>query len=334
MSLSVLARLYADQEGLWYGERSYRYGNPPVRGVGRDPVRGGDERVEVRVAEQPEPADAQDDGEQSSDLFRAVGRQIKMLRERAGLTQRELGDRLGYGEDLISSVERGRRTPQRELLTAADELLGAGGLLKATAEDVERARAKARVRHPAWFRDYARLEADAVEVNYYSNHNFPGLLQTEAHTRALFGMRKPLLDVQTIENRVAARLARQEILTRWPAPLVTCVIEEAVLRRPIGGWEVHTGQLTELLRLGELRNVELQIMPLDRSEHAGLGGPFILLTPKGKPQLGYVELQNVSRLVTDTEEVRIMAARYGSIRAQALTPRESLTLIEKMLGER
>jgi Domain of unknown function (DUF5753) len=80
--------------------------------------------------------------------------------------------------------------------------------------------------------------------------------------------------------------------------------------------------------------MELQVMPLERTENAGMGGPFILLTPKGKPQVGYAEVQNVSRLVTDAEEVRIMAAQYGTIRAQALTPRESLALIEKMLGER
>ena len=278
-------------------------------------------------------AETYDENEQSSDLNRAIGKQVRVLRERAGLTQKELGDRLGYGEDLISSLERGRRTPQREFLEAADELLGAGGLLKATIEDVERAKAKARVRHPAWFRDYARLEREAVEINDYNCHDIPGLFQTERRIRALYEMRKPLLDEETIEQRVASRLARQEILTRWPPPMITAVIEEAVLRRPLGEREVHEKQLEQLLRLGGLRNVELQVMPTDRTEHAGMGGSFILLTPKGKPQLGYAEAQNSSRLATDPEEVRILAAKYGSIRAQALTMQESLALIVKMLGE-
>lgn len=75
-------------------------------------------------------------------------------------------------------------------------------------------------------------------------------------------------------------------------------------------------------------------MPTDRSEHAGMGGAFVLLTPKGKPQLGYTGMQNSSQLISDPEEVRILAARYGSIRAQALTMRESLTLIESLQGER
>ncbi|MFF7239104.1 Scr1 family TA system antitoxin-like transcriptional regulator [Streptomyces collinus] len=278
----------------------------------------------------PEPSEDTDD---LLDLNRAVGRQVKLLRERADMTQKELGERLGYGEDLISSLERGRRTPQPEFLDAVDDLLGAGGLLKATKEDVARAKARARVRHPAWFRDYARLEAEAVEVNFYNNHDIPGLFQTERRTRALYEMRKPLLDEETIEQRVASRIGRQEILTQWPPPMVTAVIEEVVLRRPIGGRDVHKQQLNRLLELGRLRTVELQVMPTDRTEHAGMGGPFTLLTPKGKPQVGYTEVQAVARLATDMDEVRILAARYGSIRAQALTPRESLALIERMQTE-
>ncbi|MFF4831439.1 helix-turn-helix domain-containing protein [Streptomyces sp. NPDC001315] len=281
-----------------------------------------------------EQQDTHDDGEQASDLNRAIGKQVRVLRERAGLTQRELGDRLGYSEDLISSLERGRRTPQREFLESADELLNAGGLLKATIEDVEQAKARARVRHPAWFKDYARLEREAVEINFYNNHDVPGLLQTERRTRALYEMRKPLLDEETIEQRVTSRMARQVILPSWPPPMVTAVIEEVVLRRPLGGREVHGEQLEHLLKLGRMRNVELQVMPTDRSEHAGMGGSFVLLTPKGKAQLGYTEAQNSSRLITAPEEVRILAARYGSIRAQALTMRESLALIEDLLGAR
>ncbi|MFD6861044.1 MULTISPECIES: helix-turn-helix domain-containing protein [Streptomyces] len=281
------------------------------------------------------PTGGEADGtDEVADLFRALGRQIKVARVRAGMSQKELGDRLGYGEETISSVERGRRTPQPELLVAVDELLECGGLLAAAAEDVERARARRRVRHPEWFRDYARLELEAVELHYYGALSLPGLLQTEGHARAVFTARSPLLDEETIEQRLTARLARREILTRWPPPLVTFTVEESVLQRPIGGRDVHREQLKRLLEVAPLRNVELQVMPTDQPDHPSLGGPFTLLTPKGKPQVGYLEVQNVSRLVTDAEEVRILAARYGSIRAQALTPRESLALIERLLGDR
>ncbi|MFB6985970.1 MULTISPECIES: Scr1 family TA system antitoxin-like transcriptional regulator [unclassified Streptomyces] len=97
-------------------------------------------------------------------------------------------------------------------------------------------------------------------------------------------------------------------------------------------WE-RKEQLDELIRLSKLRNVELQVMPLEHSEHAGLGGPFILLTPARKPQVGYLEVQNISRLITDPEEVRILASRYGCIRSQALTPRKSSALIERLLKD-
>lgn len=204
------------------------------------------------VAESGEVAtgDEADDTDEVADLFRALGRQIRVARERAGMSRKELGERVGYSEETISSVERGRRTPQPELLVAVDLLLGCGGLLAEVAEDVERARARRRVRHPEWFRDYARLERDAVEINFYNNHDVPGLLQTERRTRALYEMRKPLLDEETIEQRVISRMGRQGILTRWPPPMVTAVIEETVLRRPLGGREVHKEQLEQLLKLG------------------------------------------------------------------------------------
>lgn len=276
----------------------------------------------------------EDAGEGAVDLFRALGRQIKLLRERAGLTQRELGDQLGYGENLISSVERGRRVAQPELLDAVDPLLGANGLLIAAKEDVERAKAKARVKHPAWFRDYARLEREAEAISFFSTVTVPGLLQTPEYARVTFSVRQPLLDEETIEQRVTARLVRQEILTRWPAPLVTAVIDESVLRREIGGRESQRGQLEHLLKMCSLRCTTVQVLPLACEENAGIDGPFTLVTPRGKGQVGYLEVQGVSRLITDPAEVRMLAERFGSIRGQALTPRESVILIETLLGER
>ncbi|MFF4230989.1 Scr1 family TA system antitoxin-like transcriptional regulator [Streptomyces sp. NPDC001820] len=267
-------------------------------------------------------------------LFRTLGKQIKVLREQAGLSQKELGRAAHCGEDLISSMERAVRTPQPEFLVRVDELLSAGGVLKAAVEDVREALAKARTRHPDWFRDYAKAEAEAVALHNYSSQAVHGLLQTEEYARATFTQRRPLLDEETIEKRVADRLARQQIFERWPAPTFSYVFEETVLRRPIGGRDAHESQLRQLLRVGQLRTVELQVMPTDREEHPALDGTFTLLTPKGRQQVAYTELYGHPRLITEPEEVRIFSERYGIIRAQALTPRESLSLIEKTLGER
>lgn len=128
-------------------------------------------------------------------------------------------------------------------------------------------------------------------------------------------------------------MTRQELMTRWPPPTVSAVVQETILRQPFGGPAVQRGQLEQLLRIGRLRHVEIQVMPTMSEEHAGMGGAFTLLTPKGKPQVAYLEVQHSSRLITDPEEVRVLAAKHGSIRGQALTPRESLRLLEKMLGD-
>lgn len=266
-------------------------------------------------------------------LFRALGRQIKVLRERAGMSQKDLGAATHCGEDLISAMERGVRTPQPDFLARADQVLNAGGVLAAAMEEVREALARSRTRHPDWFRDYARVEADAVALHEYSAQVVPGLLQTEAYARAVFTHRRPLLNEETIEKRVADRLARQQIFERWPAPTFSYVLEETVLRRPIGGRAVHAQQMQQLLHIGRLRTVEIQVMPTQRDEHPAIDGTFTLITPKGRPQAAYTELYGSPRLITEPEEVRVFSERYGIIRAQALTPRESLTLVEKMLGE-
>ncbi|MFI2348486.1 helix-turn-helix domain-containing protein [Streptomyces sp. NPDC019443] len=267
-------------------------------------------------------------------LFSALGKQIKVLRENAVMSQRELGIAAHCGEDLISSMERGVRTPQPDFLVRADELLGAGGVLRAAVEDVREAQKKARTRHPEWYRDYAKLEAEAIELHDYSNQVVHGLLQTEDYARAIFSQRRPLLDGETIEKRVADRLARQQMFERWPAPTCSFILEEAAIQRPIGGPAVHEAQLQQLLRIGRLRTVELQIMPTDREEHPNVDGVFTLLTAKARQQVAYTEVQGYPRLITDTEEVRLITARYGILRSQALNARETLSLIEKMLGER
>ncbi|MEV5932673.1 helix-turn-helix transcriptional regulator [Streptomyces sp. NPDC052079] len=265
-----------------------------------------------------------DDG---ANFLRCFGRQMKLLRERAGLTRRELGSRLGYGEDQITSVELGRRIPKPELIDNADEVLDAGGVLRAMKEEV------ARARYPAFFRDAARLEAEAVELQVYDTHMVNGLLQTEEYTRGVLRMRRPLLKEETIEERVAARLARQEIFDNWPAPLFSFVMEESVVLRRLGGTSVMRGQLEQILLIGEKRNVEVQLMPLDREDNAGVDGGFTVFSREGGEQIGYTEAQGRSTLVTSRKEVRALAARYGIIRAQALTPCESLAYIEKLLRE-
>ncbi|MCX5405354.1 helix-turn-helix transcriptional regulator [Streptomyces sp. NBC_00335] len=266
-------------------------------------------------------------------LFKALGKIIKVLRERAGLQQKELAALVHVGEDLVSSIERGVRTPQPDFLKNVDKALGAEGVLLAAIPDVTEALKRARTRHPDWFRKFADAEAGSVALHYYAAQAIPGLLQTEAYARAVFRHRRPVLDEGTIEKRVSDRLARQAILEQWPAPTFSFVLEHSILLRLTGGPEVRREQLQRLLQIGRLRTVHLQVMPTELDEHPGLEGAFTLLRPKGRNEVAYTETYGHANLITDPERVRIYTERYGIIRAQALTPHESLALIEKLLGE-
>ncbi|AXK37095.1 XRE family transcriptional regulator [Streptomyces armeniacus] len=256
-----------------------------------------------------------------------VGRQVKLWRTEAGLSQSEFGSQIGYSENLVYKVEAGKRIPQPDFLDSADDVLGAGGKLSAMKKDV------AEARYPKKVRDLAKLEGEAVELGAYGNHNMHGLLQTEEHTRALFEMRRPAYPEDEVERQVAARMARQEVFERRPSPTLTFVQEEATLRRPIGGQVVHRRQLERLLEVGQLRHVEIQVMPHDRDDHAGMAGEIRLLKLSDGTTVGHSEVQLTSRLISKPQEVQILELRYGIIRSQALTPRESLAYIEKLLGE-
>jgi transcriptional regulator with XRE-family HTH domain len=263
----------------------------------------------------------------SGAVIAAVGRQVRLWREAAGMRAAELGAAIGYGENQVYKVEAGKRIPKPEFLDRADEVLGADGKLAAMKKDV------AEARYPKKVRDLARLEADAVEMGAYGSDNIHGLLQTEEYARALYGERRPAFSEDQVERLVAARVARQSVFERQPAPLLTFVQEEALLRRPTGGRMVLRRQLERLLELGALRHVEIQVMPTETEEHAGLAGSHRVLKLSDGTAVGHNEVQLTSRLITEPKEVQILEMRYGLIRAQALTPRLSRTFIEKLLGE-
>ena len=267
------------------------------------------------------------DDEEAGAVMRTVARQLKVWREAAGLTQAELAAAMGYGEELVSAVERGRRIPRPEYLDAADRALRAGGKIAAMKRDV------AEVRYPKKVRDLKRLEAEAVELGAYNNSVIHGLLQTEAYARAVLGARRPPFTADQLEQQVAARVARQEIVDDRAGRAFSFVQCESTLRRPIGGRMVMRGQLERLLEVVAFRNVDLQVLPLGREENSGLDGSFRLLRLREGTAAGHVEVAHISRVITEPKEVQLLEIQYGIIRAQALSPRESVALIEIVLGE-
>ncbi|MER6622469.1 helix-turn-helix transcriptional regulator [Streptomyces sp. NPDC000931] len=268
------------------------------------------------------------DDEEAGAVMRTVTRQLKLWREAAGLTQTEFGAAIGYGEESVSCVERGRRIPRPEYLDAADEVLGAGGKIAAMKKDM------AEVRYPKKVRDLKNLEAEATELCAYNNSVVHGLLQTEEYARAVLSARRPPFTADQLEQQVSARTARQEIVSDTAGQAVLSFVQcESTLRRPIGGKMVMRRQLERLLEVCAFRNVDLQVLPLSREENSGLDGSFRLLRLGDGTTVGHVEVAHISRVITEPKEVQLLDIQYGIIRAQALSPRESMALIEKVLGE-
>ena len=260
-------------------------------------------------------------------VIATVGRQLKLRREAVGMRAAEFGEAVGYGEDLVYKIEGGKRIPRQEYLDRADEVLGAGGLIAATWEDVKK------VRYPKKVRELAKLEGQAVEIGVYESNSVHGLLQTAEHARALFEAAQPPYSQDDVERMVVARLARQSVFDRDPAPSIHFVLEEAVVRRPVGGTMVWRQQLERLLEAGRLRSVTLQIMPTYSDAHPGLDGKIELLKFPDGTAVGRSDGAFDGRPITDPKQLRILELRYGTIRAQALPPRESLALVEQLLGE-
>ncbi|MEV5079039.1 helix-turn-helix transcriptional regulator [Streptomyces sp. NPDC056159] len=260
-------------------------------------------------------------------VITTVGRQLKLRREAKGLRAAEFAEAVGYGEDLVYKVEGGKRIPRQEYLDKADEVLGAGGLITASWEDVKK------VRYPKKVRELGKLEASAVEIGVYECNSIHGLLQTPEHARALMEAAQPPCSADDVERMVAARLSRRSVFERVPAPSLHFVMEEAPLRRQVGGTMVWQRQLERLLEVGRLNNVTLQVMPTNTDAHPGVDGKIELLKFPDGTAVGRSDGAFNGRTIADPKQLRILELRYGTIRAQALPPRESLAFIEKLLGE-
>ncbi|MEH0416891.1 helix-turn-helix transcriptional regulator [Streptomyces sp. B21-083] len=260
-------------------------------------------------------------------VWSAYGVLLQYLRKRAGLNQQQFGDAIGYSLELVASVEQGRRPAKAVFTAAAERVLDAGGVLDALQGEVDRAKL------PRFFRNFALIEAEALSRFEYEPLLVSGLLQTEPYARALFAGHCPPLSEEIIDQHTEARLGRQKLLTRVPLAELSFIIGEEALRNPVGDRNVMRGQWQHLLKVGALRNVEVQVMPAACGLHSGLNGPFVVLETKEHQHLGYIESQDVGCVVHDPAEVSAFGLRYGKLRSQALNGVESARLIERLVGE-
>ncbi|MGW1791724.1 helix-turn-helix domain-containing protein [Streptomyces tubercidicus] len=259
--------------------------------------------------------------------WHVIGAQLSHFRKAARITQPALAERVGLHEDTIGSIEQGRRPLKLDLAETLDELLETKGVLA-----VAVAKVPEREKLPAFVQDLVEHEEKALTLLSYQNQVVPGLLQTEEYACEVFSCLYPPIHEETAEEWVSARISRQKVLQRKPPPIMNFILEEVILQRPLGGPDVLRRQLQHLRRSAELPFVGVQIMPTRRA-HAGLAGPMILLETPDHEHLTYIEAQRVSFLVDDPDEVSAYQQKYGMLRSQALTPQESMGLLDDLLGE-
>lgn len=262
-----------------------------------------------------------------SDSLKTFGLVHKACRKRAGLTQEEFAPLVGYQPSTVASIEQGRRLPPRAYVERAEEVLDAFGVLRAAAKYATRQPGLA-----SWFREWAELEEQAISLYTFENRLVPGLLQTEGYARTLFNERVPVLTDAQIEAQIAARADRQRLLVERPNTAFSFIVEEYVVQRGTGGSEVTRGLIDSILTVTELRNVEIQLMPMTCAVHSGLDGPIRLSETPQNEWFGYCEGQESGQLVASPKTISVLQMRYAKLRSQALSPNDSRSLLERMRG--
>ncbi|NLT54217.1 MAG: helix-turn-helix domain-containing protein [Actinomycetales bacterium] len=239
-----------------------------------------------------------------------VGAQLRRLREAAGISREEAGYRIRGSESKISRMELGRvgfkdrdivdlleyygvEDPEQRkiLITMAKEANTPGWWHDY--DDVL----------PGWFQTYVGLEEAASLIRTYEVQFVPGLLQTDDYARAVTLSGAPEASSEDVDRRVQLRMERQRLLTREKPLRLWAVVDEAALRRPMGGTKVMRGQIKALLEVSDMPNVTIQIMPFRFGGHAADGGPFSILrfAEPDLPDIVYLELM-VSALYLEKRE--------------------------------
>ncbi len=264
----------------------------------------------------------------STSMAALFGARVRRLRTAAGLTQAELGHRTHVVSTRITQIERASGAkPTLELARALDAALGADDLL------VELWPYVYREAFPDWSRRFMEYAERAVAVHEYAAHVVPGLLQTEDYARAVLKVGRTLGSKEQLEERVALRMGRQERIGAPDRPELWVVLDEAVLRRPVGGRPVMREQLARLLGTATARHITVQVLPFDQGEHAVMGGSLTLLTMPDGAEVAYTEGAHYGQLIEDPDEVRSFALTYDRLRAAALPPLMSLDMIRSVMED-
>jgi transcriptional regulator with XRE-family HTH domain len=266
--------------------------------------------------------------------------ELRRLREQAGLTRDEAARQLDWFGSKMSRIETGQSRAQTGDVRDMLEVYGVTG---DEAEALVQLAREARKRgwwtayNDVFTGTYVGLEAEATSMRTYEPQIIPGLLETEDYTRALIRAGSVRYDQDEIERRVQARMARQDILTRPDPPEIWAVLDEPVIRRPVGGPAVMRAQLQHLLDLTAPTNstITLQILPLAVGSHPGLSGPFVILgfPSREDPAVIYLETATDGLYLEETAEIERYTLMFDHLRASALSTGESGSLIAQVAAE-
>lgn len=260
---------------------------------------------------------------------RRLARSLRHLREGAGLTIEEVAEKLEMSASTVSRMETaqvGVRPRDLRLLLDIYEVSDAerDQLLQIARER----------RQQRWWQEYADLpniplaglEEEASTIWQFSTQLVPGLLQTEAYARAVLEAIRLDDKPGDIERRLEVRLHRQEVLNRENAPEYWAVLDEAVVRRQVGGPSVMAGQLGYLIEVAKLPNMTLQVLPFAAGEHAGMDGEFTLLhyRESADPDVVYIENTGSDLYLEGPEVTRRYNRIFDRLRAAAQNPGESI----------
>ncbi len=272
---------------------------------------------------------------------RRLATALRQLREESNLNCTEAGKAVGWSESKISRIETGRvkiAQPDLERLLDLYEVTGEtrAGLLtlarQATHRGWWRSYSDAL---PAWFENYVGLENGAKSLFTYQNQLVHGLMQTEEYATALFAANQPALSADEVERQLAARATRQALLTAANPLRVWAVVDEAVLRRQVGGNVVMREQLHRLLEIAALPNVTLQVMPFDEGAHASMGTSFELLQfpEPGDTAIVYLEDHTSGQYLEAVPDIERYTLIFDHLRASALAPERSAEFIGQVASK-
>ncbi|CAM5721498.1 XRE family transcriptional regulator OS=Streptomyces alboniger OX=132473 GN=CP975_13255 PE=4 SV=1 [Streptomyces alboniger] len=257
-----------------------------------------------------------------------LGRKLRFLREKEGKSLGRLADETGYDKSYLSWLESGERLSKVTVMEDLDGYYGCADLLVSLWKVARIDAFKDK------YKEYMRLEATARIIWVYSP-NVAGLLQTEDFAReVLSGPQTTDQDREALEEQVAARLGRQLLLNKKPAPSVRFVIDEPALRRPSASAETWECQLMHIEAVAQWPNVVVQVLPFSAGIHHLVGkGSLTLLWQKDGSGVAYTESGSSGLLMDDSEDVLVHRLSYDRLRDQALSPSDSLTFIKDVLEE-